>query len=253
MANKNYGNYQVPALLYQIIALQQQLNDKGLLPYGDLLGYYFAIENVESRYVNTPLDVIAFARPGIDGIHIGFLTDFGQVADLSDAYIVRVSPMNFEQPVEIIARNLHDFLRILCFHPQLLEEDGEQSPLHEQFSTALQLSPIETCSHYAEQLQQLRKQDLAMATLDGIGIVHKLEHVIDPLPLFNFENKDALTLEEVATFFNHAPHPSKLVFLRDAQSKGLIGDNDEVKHYVKEQLTQMGLPDEAARILYPTY
>jgi len=88
LTTSNYGKYPVPTLLQQVISFQQQLSEQGLLPYGDLLGYYFAVETVESRYLNTPLDVIPFARPGVDGIHIGFLTDFGQVPDLLDAYIV---------------------------------------------------------------------------------------------------------------------------------------------------------------------
>lgn len=189
----------------------------------------------------------------MDGIHIGFLTDFGQGTDLSDAYIVRVSPMNFEQPVELIARNLHDFLCMLCFHPQLLDWDAEQSPLHDQVSTALQLEPIDKIAYYFEQLEQIRKQDIAMATLDGIGVAHHLEHEKNAISLFNFEHKDVLTLEEVITFFHQATYPSKLGFLRDAQSKGLIWDNDAVKQFVKKQLIHLKLHDEAERIDYPAY
>jgi hypothetical protein len=61
------------------------------------------------------LDVISFARPGMDGIHYGFLTDFGSIDDLENASIVRVSPMDFDDPVKIVARNIHDSLRILGY------------------------------------------------------------------------------------------------------------------------------------------
>lgn len=175
------------------------------------------------------------------------------MTDLSDAYIVRVSPMNFEQPVELIARNLHDFLCMLCFHPQLLDWDAEQSPLHEQVSTALQLKPIETSCTYLARLQQIRMQSITMATLDGIGVAHHLEHEKEAMSLFNFENKDTLTLNEVIKFFHQATYPAKLGFLRDAQSKGLIWDNDAVKQFIKEQLIHLGLHAEAERIEYPAY
>lgn len=113
MIDLNYGKYSIPKTLKKIIDLQNQLVNEGLLEYGDLLGYYFSYEGPDSRYLNTPLDVISFARPGVDGIHFGFLTDFGQVEDLENAYIVRVSPMDFDGPVKIVARNIQDFLRII--------------------------------------------------------------------------------------------------------------------------------------------
>ena len=54
-------------------------------------------------------------------VYITILTDFGQVEDLQKAYIVRVSPMDFNEPVKIIARNIDDFMRILCFSPIVLD------------------------------------------------------------------------------------------------------------------------------------
>lgn len=173
--------------------------------------------------------------------------------DLSAAYIVRVSPMNFEQPVELIARNLHDFLCMLCFHPQLLESDTEQSPLSEEIATALKLKPIEASVHYIEQLQQLRMQEVALDTLDGIGIVHTVDDSKEQISLFHFKNREALTIDEVATFFSQATQLAKLGFLRDAQSKGLLWDNEEIKLFLIEQLQLMELHDEAVRMRYPAY
>lgn len=109
MNDINYGKYSIPKTLLQLIDLQADLAKKGLLPYGDLIGYYFSLDDI--RYLDTPLDLLSFARPGADGIHYGFLTDFGLVEDLEEAYIVRVSPMDFDDPVKIVSRNLRDFLR----------------------------------------------------------------------------------------------------------------------------------------------
>src|SRR4051812_6794650 len=98
MIQLNYGKYSIPKSLDKLITLEKQLNHEGVLNYGGLLGYYFSYEGIDSRYLNTPLDLISFARPGVDGIHYGFLTDFGQVKNLETAYIVRVSPMDFDDP-----------------------------------------------------------------------------------------------------------------------------------------------------------
>jgi hypothetical protein len=52
-------------------------------------------------------------------------------------------------------------------------------------------------------------------------------------------------------FFKNSSYEAKLAFFRDAQSKGLIYDNLELKLYLKEQLLLLHLNDEAARIPYP--
>ena len=252
MTNSNYGKYPVPTLLQHVISFQHQLSEQGLLPYGDLLGYYFAIEAVESRYLNTPLDVIPFARPGVDGIHVGFLTDFGQVSDLLDAYIVRVTPMNFDQPVEIIARNLHDFLRLLCFHDSSFD-DTLQSPVHQQFSERFQLKAFDHVSDYFKQLHRIREKAISRSTLDGIGVMTDFVEPHDTMAFFDFDHKDSLLLEEVMAFFEQSSYVSKCAFLRDAHSKGLVWDNLLVKQFIKQQLVQMGLHDEAVRIVYPIY
>lgn len=141
MIKQNYGKYPIPKRLNELIDIQKRVNEQGLEKYGDMLGYYFSLEGIDTRYLNTPLDVIAFARPGVDGIHYGFLTEFGQVDDLHNS--------------------------------------------------------------------------------------------------------------QAEDFFSHATYESKLAFLRDAQSKGLLFDNVAVKHFLKEQLRSMQLLDEAERISFP--
>ncbi|WP_153733068.1 hypothetical protein [Sporosarcina obsidiansis] len=47
----NYGKYQVYTKLIQLIKLQEALNNERLLHYGDLLGYYFSLEWLDSRYL----------------------------------------------------------------------------------------------------------------------------------------------------------------------------------------------------------
>ncbi|OLS41299.1 hypothetical protein [Bacillus sp. MRMR6] len=275
MANLNYGKYRIPPKLIRIISLQNQLEQQGVLPHGDLLGFYFELADLDSRYLNTPLDLISFARPGVDGIHYGFLTDFGGVGDLEDAYIVRVSPMDFDEPVKIVARNLQDFLRILCFTPNALDildittseaqfkqdsdlfstknDDENQKRVREILQNEFSLEPIENLYHYLQQVKLERLNETLLATEDGIGVaVRSIAHeaflgeVRYPLK----PQKD-LNTADVRRFFDRASYPIKLAFLRDVQSKGLIFDQPELKNALKQQLLLMKLADEAVRIDFP--
>ncbi|WP_075619649.1 hypothetical protein [Paenisporosarcina indica] len=279
MLKLNYGKYFIPEKLVKVIDLQAQLNKQGLLDYGDLLGLYFSYDGLDSRYLNTPLDVISFARPGVDGIHYGFLTDFGQVKDLDNAYIVRVSPMDFDAPVKIVARNIYDFMRIMCFSPvalelvdintskkefeQLLQEYpelstiemiiGEENKVRDIFCETFQLEPIESLYDYLRGVKQERENEIVLSTEDGIGVVNNRvnEKEINNKDLFKFNEEHDLQIIEVKYFFVHSSFATKLVFLRDALSKGLIFDQKEVKVYLIEQLRFMHLSDEAERISYP--
>ena len=69
--------------------------------------------------------------------------------------------------------------------------------------------------------------------------------------MLHLNSEQTLKMEEVKHLFESSSYESKLVFLRDAQSKGLIYDNEEVKVYLKGQLRLMHLNDEAERISHP--
>lgn len=93
--NCNFGKYEMPPTLQSLIDLDNILDDNGVSILGDFflgLNFYLAIE--KTRYFNTPSDVIAFGHIGVDGIHYGFLTDYGSVKNLEVAPIVCVCPMN---------------------------------------------------------------------------------------------------------------------------------------------------------------
>jgi hypothetical protein len=266
---RNYGKYPVPETLKKLIDLQKDLEQKGLLPYGDLLGLYFSLAEVDDRYLNTPIDLIAFARPGSDGIHFGFLTDFGLVEDLEEAYIVRVSPMDFDDPVKIVARNLRDFLKLLCSYPASLEvleinsteedfkraeniaaEDPVSPEVRDIFKNAFDLEPIGDLFLFFKRLKEARAKATVLKTGDGIGIVNKISGAESHSTLEISRERD-LELQQVEEFFRTSTPEAKLRLLRDAQSYGLVFDNEEVKQFLKKQLLTMDLIDEAARILYP--
>jgi hypothetical protein len=272
MVELNYGKYPVPKTLMQVIELKKDLNEKGLLPFGDLLGYYFAVEDLDSRYLNTPLDLIAFARPGVDGIHYGFLTDFGLVEDLEEAYIVRVTPMDFDDPVKIVARNLRDFMRMVCYSPISLHwldmnssaeqcekakqldaeslQDADSMGTREVFKKDFQLEPIEDIYSFLKSVQNERAGKIVLPTGDGIGIVNK-SNENQSHHLFAVSRDQSLEFKEVKRFFESATLEAKLAFLRDAQSFGLLMDCKDMKLYLRDQLIAMGLKDEAERIMHP--
>jgi hypothetical protein len=213
MIKLNYGKYSIPEELDRIIGLQDQLQKDGWLDYGDLLGYYFSYDGLDTRYLNTPLDVISFARPGSDGIHYGFLTDFGHVQDLAEAYIVRVSPMDFDDPVKIVARNIHDFLRIMCYWPDALEIvdittcerdfinwlkecpliTTNQKKVSDVLCETFQLKPIESLFEYLQEVKQERDNQIVLPTEDGIGVVSTNQNESKTQDLFQFDSEQRLT------------------------------------------------------------
>lgn len=100
----SFGEYEKPELLQK---LEEYQKTKGQT--WEWLGFYIEYDHHHSV---TPLDVIPFAGTGGDGIHFGFLTDFGTVKDLSNAPIVCVSPSN-DPPIRLVAENLVDFLGLV--------------------------------------------------------------------------------------------------------------------------------------------
>jgi len=101
--NIYFGDYKKPKLLMK---LEEYQNNKNSWEY---LGVYIDYKLHASI---TPLDVIPFAGTGGDGVHFGFLTDFGNEKNLDDAPIVCVSSTN-DPPVRLVANNLKDFFRIV--------------------------------------------------------------------------------------------------------------------------------------------
>jgi len=98
------GHYDKPELLKKL----EKYTDTPELNWANL-GFFI---HYDSHYFITPLDVIPFAGTGGDGIHFGFLSDFGTVTNLAYAPIVCVSPTN-DPPIKLVAKDLTDFLRLV--------------------------------------------------------------------------------------------------------------------------------------------
>lgn len=112
----NYGKYTPPAVFEALYTLDNQLQKEGLSLW-DELGFYGGYYH--SEYGNTPWDVIAFGWTGGDGVHYGFLTEFGAVIDLNEAPIVNVTPMGGDEAGVVIANNIREFLSIIAIDNSL--------------------------------------------------------------------------------------------------------------------------------------
>ncbi|PEJ58627.1 MULTISPECIES: hypothetical protein [unclassified Bacillus (in: firmicutes)] len=272
----NYGKYEIPKTLVNAINLQSELQSEGITQFGELGGLFFSYEKIDTRYLNTPLDVIQFANTGSDGVHFGFLTDFGQVNDLENAYIVRVSPMDSDDPVQIVARNLRDFLRLLCYAPGAVEvvdvtsdEDtfhsvpeiaatqtieGYDAKARKALQQRFSLESINSIESYLNEVKNERESEILLPTEDSLGITNKSATITEEpriQKLFKFDDNDlSLDTDEVVHFFETSSVEAKLVFLREAQSKALLYDDEELKLYLSKQLHLMHLEDEAVRIKY---
>ncbi|WP_226001123.1 hypothetical protein [Paenibacillus sp. BJ-4] len=221
------------------------------------------------RYMATPPDVIPFAHAGVDGIHYGFLTDFGLEKDLSQAPIVCVSPVDWTG-VWVVARHLQDFLSVVFTENSSLKRyyvngqdysghidqrtaqaaDERTQFVRECFRERFSIQPIQDMAVYIDNLRSERKQIEAAPTLNGLGIRRfstakhhssnkgALLSVAEP---FHWEQQG----EAVRELFRSGSYEARLAFIRDAQTRHLF-THSALRAFVAGQLKSMGLSEAAA-------
>ncbi|WP_141500109.1 hypothetical protein [Paenibacillus luteus] len=233
--HRQYGSYEVPPAIHRLYELEEEFGSDMDTELGLIMQRY------DRRYPSTPPDFIPFASSGVDGIHYCFVTDFGAVNHLEDAYIAIVSPMDFGSEVSLIARNLNDFLRILCtdrslfYHsPRTLEtyfqtakERQEQweglSLALSKLKTVFGLTEVADLAEYMRDLHEKREQAICIHTQDTIGVISrsgspKQPGAAEPLPQ-NWENRHALQ-----AYLEDAGAEAKLAFVREAQFHKKLAD-----------------------------
>jgi hypothetical protein len=67
-------------------------------------------------YDSTPSNAVTFARMGVDGVHYALLSEDGDLSNQSP--VVQVSPMDFDQPVLVLANSFLEYLAIGCDLPE---------------------------------------------------------------------------------------------------------------------------------------
>jgi len=246
--------------------------DKELERQGSSLDEWigFSIVGDESRYNLTPLDVIPFVATGIDGDHFGLLTDFGTVSNLEEGPVVCVTPMNFGEHVKIVARNLKEFLDLIYTvtdsiaianftyfqdeqdYRKLLNNFRNDEPYEERaqklelMKAEFGLHAIENVYRFVEvELKEIRQQQIALPTLDGLGVV--AQTVKGELPLYPVHEDMKVDIGDMRKFLAAAPVESRLAFIRDAQFTNIL-EEPEIKQLVLAELKRMNLPDERKRL-----
>ncbi|WP_336989781.1 hypothetical protein ABXS71_22235 [Bacillus infantis] len=271
--NSNFGKYDVPQTLKKLIQFENTLNDSEQFYHC----FHFYLSNDGDRYFNTPSDVAVFGRIGVDGIHYGFLTDFGSAADLETAPIVCVSPMDFDAPTRIVARNIKEFLGINLTDSSLFcnqfgseekylaakahwAEEAENSPYQpseqdnlirekaEKFLWEdIQVPQIENPYQYVETAARERQKIISIQTQDGLGVTAPLLQGEEyfPFPILSHQVPDK---EKVEEYLLTSPHASQLALIRNIQLNLDLMEYPEIYDVVIETMNKIGLTDEVKRM-----
>lgn len=263
------GKYkEFPQALQMLTNIDLDLQKEGVSLF-DQLSLFLLDEGY--AYDVTPYDVIPFASIGADGIHYGFLTDFGRVKNLEEAFIVCISPMNFGNHVKIIARNIAEFIDVVLtlkdastienlldystkeeYHEFLdwvaKEESTEQSTyICDRIQQKLNRKSIDDLYEYVEVIvPEHRKKVAPIQTFDTLGIVSN--HAGFNQETFPMNSDSIINLKELEDFFKRNDDETKLATIRNLQFFYLIQEDDELKELVKLEMQKMGLIDEVNRM-----
>lgn len=271
MITNEYGSLKIPDEVLMLIRLEEDLQKEGKSL--DTIGFIPIV--TEFAYSITPIDVIPFANTGGDGIHFGFLTDFGQISDLNDAPIVCVSPTN-DPPIRLIASTLQEFLRMAISvpHVELLEscwpgDDEERIAdileeyrsddyqkkrdeifirIHEAFKTD-GIDVVTSIKHVNNE----RNNKIILPTYDGLGILPIGDEKAENRYQFDPERRqDEKELARMRAFLSGATTVEKLGFIRDASYWYVLAYDydDQILNLVGEILQSLQLEDELTRFKF---
>lgn len=271
--SSDFGKYDVPPTLNKLIALQKELDDAEQFYRG--FDFYVSLGGI--RYFNTPCDVIPFGNIGVDGIHYGFLTDYGSVTDLEEASIVCVSPMKFSRPTRIVANNLSAFLRVNMTDGELFyntfTSEQQYTSKREQWIAKAAQSPYQSSEEEKQTRERLHKwlldhvplptftnpyqyvqnvrleweRKVTVQTQDGLGVTTPLLNGEQHIP-FVISKSAQPDLNLLQIYMNEAPMASRLAVIRDIQLNYVLQDEPNLHAIVVRTLNKLNLTDEAERI-----
>ena len=260
-----HPNYKMPKLYNQLKTLDKKLQKEGYS-----IDDQFGLRLTEDfpHYLVTPLDVIPFGDIGVDGIHYGFLTDFGRVPDLEEAFIVLIAPMDFGDQHKIVARNFREFLNLAWttgnaidvanfklvkteddyarmlsdFEESHKEMDDdykrETSHVLKRIREDFQVQPIENIYKYIEiEVKEAREKQIVLSTLDGLGVVG----VEGAHSKFEISEDEVVDVEQLKAYLATSSRESKLAFIRDVQFTNHHLDDMEMIQVIRNELEKQGL------------
>ncbi|MCM3131308.1 hypothetical protein M3629_00825 [Paenibacillus polysaccharolyticus] len=277
------SNYKIPELLQDMMDWEQEI--RHVVPYLETpTGYFLQFDPYDhGGYWSSPADAIVFANTGMDGIHYSFLTDFGHASDLSLAPVIRVDPMDFGNYARIIASNIRDFFALsFSGHEDLLlnefeskqqylnyvmeqEDDARESEYfdgkrwdlekNKVRNLAMQrfdLQPISDGYSYIQEARQIRRGEVIIDTLDGLGVALGKDLVSDckraePHPWHEkeipYDHK-----EQLKSYISSADQVGLFSLIRDSQAQGF--DDPDVYRAMKDRLVSFGLTMEARKLMH---
>lgn len=270
MLKKTIGRYSVPEELLFISELDKEYSTR--YKYDSLLGAYIDFED-NNRYFNTPLDVIPFGWTGGDGIHLGFLTDYSKCESLDNAYIVCVSPMDFDKPVAILSRNIRELLGlwiavgdpsfmdyfkycnsedefnnfIMKHEEHLYERSLKLSPYFDILIKQNNIEPITNVYQYLLSVQQTRYDEVVLPTQDGIGVVRYTSNSRGHTT-YKITKDGRYNLDEISEFLSSCTVESKLALIRDLQLNYVLSDEVKLKELIYEELLKHNFVEEAKHL-----
>ena len=270
MMKNEYGSLAIPEEVFMLIRLEEELVREG--ESLDLIGFRPIVH--EFAYPITPIDVIPFASTGGNGIHFGFLTDFGKNTDLNEAPIVCVSPTN-DPPIRLVAHTIRDFLNMATSvpHVELIEtcwpwndEEMTEGILEEYRTDDFQrkrdtfLKRLQETfrtdqvdvAEYVQRVLQERNSKVILPTYDGLGIVSTSDIQSANRYMFNPDRRQAeAEITKMQNFLSKATTEEKLGFIRDAYYWYLSSDYDnKVLNLVGELLQSLQLENEIKRFAF---
>jgi len=273
MMKNEYGTLAIPEEVFMLIRLEEELEREG--ESLDTIGLIPIVQ--EFAYPITPIDVIPFANTGGNGIHFGFLTDFGRITNLNKAPIVCVSPTN-DPPIRLVASTIREFLNMASSvpHVELIEtcwpwsdKDMTESILEEYRSDDYQkkrdtlLCRLRETFHtdqvdvaeYVHRTLQERNSKIILQTYDGLGVVPLGD--IPTARRYDFDPKrsqDEEELTKMRSFLSHANSVEKLGFIRDASYWYILSSDydDQIMKLVGEILEELLLENEIKRYVNRT-
>lgn len=266
---KLIGKYQkLPEVIQRLSKYEEVLLEQGS-SLEEAIG--LILEEDDYYYDVTPCDAITFASLGVDGIHFAFLTDFGEITNLAEAYIVMIQPMATEaEIVKLVARNISEFLGLIIMIKDAnlladlvwLEAREWESVLNElktedwtpaneeiylELSTFLDLPQIKKPFHYVHQtVFNARQEQITIQTADKIGIVKG--NTPCTIEIETLTAQSELTLNRLKTLFQTASTAEKLKYIREAQLFRLLIDQPKITEYFCNALEEEGYLDEALRL-----
>ncbi|MFC4600912.1 hypothetical protein [Cohnella hongkongensis] len=176
---------ELPRLLRQIIEWEKSV--EGRLPeWAKPSGMYLGVlGNGDGGYQCTPERSITFGTTGMDGIHFAWIAEREGGADLNEAPVICVSPMDFDNCVRLVARNLRDFFSLVFHGHDLLllndfaNREHYEKALREQERNDARSSYLQQWGEETRKLELEARERFGLAPIpDPYGYMQKIRSEI---------------------------------------------------------------------------